>query len=95
MKTAEDPGHLRDRDVVLSVEDVTKVYEKRRGLNYGSNKVRYLTPVKVGSRLRARASLGAFEPIAGGAQLVWNTTVDIEGEDRPACIAETITRAYR
>ncbi|GAC1573817.1 MAG: hypothetical protein NVS3B5_03700 [Sphingomicrobium sp.] len=51
--------------------------------------------MKVDSRVRGRATLAGYEEIAGGAQLIWDTVVDIEGEDRPACIAETITRVFR
>ena len=63
-------------------------------VNYGLNRVRFTSPVRVGSRLRGRFVLGAVEDIAGGAQVIWNATVDIEGSDKPACVAEMVTRWY-
>ncbi len=63
-------------------------------VNYGLNRVRFASPVKVGSRVRARFTLGAVEDIAGGAQMLWHATIDIEGNDKPACIAEMLTRWY-
>jgi acyl dehydratase len=63
-------------------------------VNYGLNRVRFASPVKVGSRVRARFTLGAVEDIAGGAQMLWQATIDIEGNDKPACIAEMLTRWY-
>lgn len=67
----------------------------RMGVNYGLNKVRFTSPVPVGSRLRARMTLTACEPIPdNGAQLSWTVVVEREGADKPACIAESITRRY-
>lgn len=66
----------------------------KMGLNYGLNKVRFTAPVPVGSRLRARMTLQAVEDIAGGAQLAWNVVVEIEGGERPACVAEFLVRMY-
>lgn len=63
-------------------------------VNYGLNRVRFASPVKVGSRVRARFTLGAVDDIAGGAQMLWQATIDIEGNDKPACIAEMLTRWY-
>jgi acyl dehydratase len=63
-------------------------------VNYGLNRVRFAAPVKVGSRVRARFKLAAVEDIPGGAQMLWQATVEIEGSDKPACIAEMVTRWY-
>ncbi len=63
-------------------------------VNYGLNRVRFASPVKVGSRVRARFVLGAVEDIPGGAQMLWQATVEIEGGDKPACVAEMVTRWY-
>ncbi|MEO6340744.1 MAG: MaoC family dehydratase [Caulobacteraceae bacterium] len=68
----------------VSVQGVT------RGINYGSNKVRFMNPVKVGKRVRLRQKLAKVEPRAGGLQLTAECTVEIEGETRPACVAETV-----
>lgn len=63
-------------------------------VNYGLNRVRFASPVKVGSRVRAKFVLGAVEDIAGGAQIVWQAVIEIEGSDKPACAAEMVTRWY-
>ena len=66
----------------------------RLAVNYGLNRVRFPSPVRVGSRVRARFVLLAVEDIEGGAQMVWQATVEIEGADKPACVAEMVTRWY-
>ena len=65
-----------------------------RGLNYGSDKVRFINMVKVGKRVRLRQKLIGAEPKAGGLQLKNECTIEIEGEAKPACVAETITVLY-
>ena len=65
-----------------------------RGINYGSNKVRFTNMVPVGSRVRARQKLIAAEPKGPGLQLTNEITIEIEGQERPACIAETISLVY-
>ena len=65
-----------------------------RGINYGSDKVRFTNMVRVGKRVRLRQKLLAAEPRSGGLQLKNECTIEIEGEDRPACVAETITIVY-
>lgn len=62
------------------------------GINYGMNKVRFPSPVKVGSRVRARAVLQEAEEIRGGVQVVIVITMEIEGSDRPGCVIESVTR---
>ena len=73
----------------LRIEGVT------RGINYGSDKVRFTNMVPVGSRVRARSKLLAVEPKAGGLQMRNEVTIEIEGQQRPACIAETIGIIYK
>jgi len=73
---------------MLSVEGVS------RGINYGSNKVRFTNIVPVGSKVRARQKLTNVEEKAGGLQLTNEVTVEIDGQDRPACVAETISIIY-
>jgi len=65
-----------------------------RGINYGLDKVRFTNMVPVGSRVRARQKLLSVESKAGGLQLKSEMTIEIEGKDRPACVAETITILY-
>lgn len=65
------------------------------GTNYGLNKVRFLKPVPVGSRLRGHFKLLAHEPLEGqGAQLVFEMTVEQDGAAKPVCVAETVMRLY-
>ena len=59
-------------------------------LNYGLNKVRFPNPVKVGSRVRAHATLAELVDVPAGKQLVVRYTLEIEGEEKPACVAETV-----
>lgn len=66
----------------------------RMGVNYGLNKVRFPAPVPVGSRVRGHMKLLSVEDIEGGAQVVWQVTMEREGGDKPVCIAESITRRY-
>ncbi len=66
----------------------------RMGVNYGLNRVRFMAPVRVGSRLRGRFRLLAYEPLEGGAQLVTEATIELEGSDKPACVAESVSRRY-
>ena len=64
------------------------------GINSGLNKVRFPAPVPVGSRIRARYTLDAVEEVTGGIQLTRTVTVDIEGQEKPACVAESLVRLY-
>jgi acyl dehydratase len=70
------------------------IADVRMGVNYGLNRVRFIRPVKVGSRLRAHFKLLAYEPLDGGAQLTVQATIEIEGAPKPACVAETVSRRY-
>lgn len=71
-----------------------QVADVRMGINYGLNKVRFTAPVPVGSRLRSRMELLEATPIEGGYQLVWRQTIEREGHDKPACVAETVARYF-
>ena len=59
-------------------------------LNYGVNKVRFPNPVRVGKRIRAHVAIGEVSEIPAGRQLTLRYTVEIEGEAKPACVAETV-----
>ena len=71
-----------------------EVQNTRMGVNYGLNKVRFPAPVPSGSRLRGHFKLLSFEPLEGGAQLVFEVTMEREGFDKPVCVAESIARRY-
>ncbi|MFM8602063.1 MAG: MaoC family dehydratase [Actinomycetota bacterium] len=64
------------------------------GVNYGANKVRFMSPVPVGARLRAGVKVLAVDDVAGGAQVTLETTFECEGAAKPSCIAEVIFRYY-
>lgn len=67
----------------------------RMSINYGLNRVRFTAPVPVGSRLRARMKLQACDDVAdNGVQMTWLVTVEREGAEKPACVAETLSRRY-
>ena len=76
-------------------ESSFEIVQSRMGVNYGLNKVRFMAPVPVGSRLRARMKLLQCEPIDNqGVQMVWEVAVQREGSDKPVCVAESIVRRY-
>ena len=76
-------------------ESSMNVTQSRMGVNYGLNKVRFTAPVPVGSRLRARMTLLASEPIDNdGVQMTWSVRVEREGVDKPVCVAESLVRRY-
>ncbi|RKN39628.1 MaoC family dehydratase [Micromonospora endolithica] len=65
------------------------------GVNYGLNRVRFPAPVRVGSAVRATATIGAVTPVDGGVQVVTTVTVDSDSGGKPVCVAETVSRLYR
>lgn len=75
------------------IENAIDFVDRRAGINVGFNKVRFTAPVLVGSRVRGRFALLELQPIAGGAQLTWDVTVECEGSTKPALVAEWLTRA--
>ena len=76
-------------------ETSMEIRNTRMGVNYGLNKVRFTSPVPVGSRLRARMKLLACDAIENnGMQMTWLVTVERDGSDKPACVAESLTRRY-
>ena len=76
-------------------ESSFEIAQSRMGVNYGLNKVRFMAPVPVGSRLRARMKLLKCEPIDNqGVQMIWEVAVQREGSDKPVCVAESIVRRY-
>lgn len=64
------------------------------GVNYGCGKVRFPSPVPVGSKVRAGAELVSVEDVAGGAQVTLQVTFEVEGAPKPSCVAEVIYRYY-
>ena len=72
---------------------IYEIRQRRRGVNYGMNRLRFTAPVPAGSRVRLHETLKAAEAIEGGVRLTLDCTVEIEGEQRPAMLAEMIVLA--
>ena len=87
-------GYLTLSLLAKFAQECIEVEGVRLAVNYGLNRVRFASPVKVGSRIRARFVLAKVEDIPGGAQMVWQAVIEIEGGDKPACAAEMVTRWY-
>lgn len=87
-------GYLTLSLIPMLAADILRIEGVTRGINYGSNKVRFTNMVPVGSRVRAKQKLLAADPKGGGLQLTNEVTIEIEGQERPACIAETISLVY-
>ena len=88
-------GFLTLSLIVPMTGQVMKVSSARMAINYGLNKVRFITPVQVGSRIRGRVSLNSVTDIAGGVQIERTVTVEIEGAAKPACVAEATSARRR
>jgi acyl dehydratase len=84
-------GYLTLSLLPALVDDVLDYAGWPAKLNYGSDKVRFPAPVPVGSRLRASVEVAAVRDVPAGIQVVNRVTVEIDGSDRPALVAETIT----
>jgi len=66
----------------------------RMGVNYGLNRVRFVSPVPAGARIRGRFTLATIEEIKGGVQATWNVTIERDGSEKPCCVAEWLVRYY-
>ena len=76
-------------------ESTFQFADRKMGVNYGLNRVRFTAPVPAGSRIRGRFTLAKFEKIEGnGVQTTWSVTLEREGGDKPVMVAETISRHY-
>jgi acyl dehydratase len=80
--------------MIAGFTDRTMGVKAKMSIKYGLNKVRFVSPVPVNSRLRARYTLKEINEVAGGSQSVWQVTIEREGSDKPACIAETVRNDY-
>jgi acyl dehydratase len=77
---------------VRLIGDAVPLDGVRMGINYGLNRVRFVSPVPAGSRVRGRFSARAIEAVAGGAQVTWTVIVEREHAEKPCCVAEWIVR---
>jgi acyl dehydratase len=73
---------------------VYRIRKTSRGINYGSNKVRFTSPVPAGSRVRLHQVLKTVEDIKGGVRMTFESTVELEGNDKPALVAEALVLAF-
>ncbi|RBY74923.1 dehydratase [Blastococcus sp. TF02-09] len=87
-------GYLTLSLLVPLFGGVLRVTDTVMGVNYGLNKVRFPSPVPVGSKVRLTATLTNIEDIAGGKQLTFSCVIEREGGDKPVCIAEPVYRYY-
>ena len=87
-------GYLTVALIATLMLDSLDVGGCRMVINYGINRLRFLTPVRCNDRVRARFTLAALEAIKGGVQLLWTVNVEIEGQAKPACVAEVVYRLY-
>ena len=75
-------------------ESTFEFSDRKMGLNYGLNKVRFTAPLPSGAKIRGRFTLAKYEKLEGGVQVTWNVTIEREGGDKPVCVAESIGRHY-
>ncbi|ODT34649.1 MAG: dehydratase [Lautropia sp. SCN 70-15] len=88
-------GFLTLSMLPLFLESSVDIRDVKMGVNYGLNRVRFTSPVPVGSELRARIRLKAFDELPdGGVQMTPEVTIERKGSDKPVCVAETIARRY-
>jgi len=87
-------GYLTLSLIPKLFESVIVLPKGKMSINYGLNKVRFPSPVRVGSRLRGRFKLLEVEQLEGCMQSVWQMTLECEGQDKPACVAESVLRMY-
>jgi acyl dehydratase len=85
-------GYMTLSLIPVLAKDIYRVENVTMVVNYGLNKVRFPSPVKVGSRVRGTAELLDITDVPGGKQAVTRFTVEIEGSDKPGCVAETVSR---
>ncbi|ANH76413.1 MaoC family dehydratase [Ralstonia insidiosa] len=87
-------GYLTLALVNQFLPEILTVENMKMGVNYGCDKVRFPAPVRVGSRLRGVGELVKAEELQGGVQAVVRMTVEVEGQDKPGCVVDTISRYY-
>lgn len=87
-------GYLTLSLVNMFLPQIIDVQGISMGVNYGLDKVRFPSPVPVGSKVRGGGELVSVEDVKGGVQSVVRVTVEIEGNDRPACVIDTISRYF-
>jgi acyl dehydratase len=87
-------GYLTLSMLPKLIESTFEFSDRKLGVNYGLNKVRFTSPVPAGAKIRGRFTLAKYEKLDGGVQTTWSVTVEREGGGKPAMVAETISRHY-
>ncbi|WP_179405135.1 MaoC family dehydratase [Burkholderia guangdongensis] len=87
-------GYLTLSLVNYFLPQIVRIDGARLGVNYGCDKIRFPAPVKVGAHVRGVGELLRVEPLDGGVQAWIRVTVEIDGEPKPGCVADTISRYY-
>jgi acyl dehydratase len=87
-------GYLTLSMLPKLIESTFEFSDRKMGVNYGLNKVRFTAPVPAGARIRGRFTLSKYEKLEGGVQTTWSVTLEREGGDKPVMVAETISRHY-
>jgi acyl dehydratase len=87
-------GYLTISLAPMLLPQVMRVEGIKMGVNYGINKLRFPSPVPVGANVRVGASVADVEEISGGAQVTLDLTFEVEGKDKPACVAQAVYRYY-
>ena len=87
-------GYLTLSLVPRLAQTIYRVRRRSRGLNYGSNRIRFTGQVPAGSRIRLRQKIKAVDPVEGGVRITSENTVEVEGAARPALVAETISMQF-
>jgi acyl dehydratase len=75
-------------------ESTFEFSDRKMGVNYGLNKVRFTAPVPAGAKIRGRFTLAKYEKLEGGVQTTWSVVLEREGGDKPVMVAESISRHY-
>ena len=88
-------GYLTLSMLPKLTESTFEFSDRKMGVNYGMNRVRFTSPVPSGAKIRGRFVLAKYEKIDGnGVQTTWNVTIEREGGDKPVCVAESISRHF-
>ncbi|WP_046471605.1 MaoC family dehydratase [Allosalinactinospora lopnorensis] len=85
-------GYLTLSLIIPLFTEVLRIEGIGMSINYGLNKVRFLAPVPVGSRIRLAATLGEITDVPNGVQVLVDGTIELEGADKPACVAQAVYR---
>ena len=87
-------GYLTLSLLPMTLGQIVRVEGFKMGVNYGLNKLRFPAPVPVGSKLRAGAKMLACDDVPGGVQPTYEVTFEVEGSEKPVCVAEVVYRYY-